>query len=160
MPRRSSGGRSARAAPRRHAPARNPPPQPFYEARRSPSPAPAPTGRGGSMFSGFVQGMALGIGDAVAHRAVDALMGPRRVTIRNEAAAAASPTPAVPARPAAAPVLETRASTSSISGSDACSNHSKAFQDCIDEFVSDINKCQWYMDKLYECKNNSGMLSA
>ncbi|XP_068312709.1 uncharacterized protein [Pyrus communis] len=145
MPRRSSGGRSARAAPRRHAPARNPPPQP---SRRSPSPAPAPTGRGGSMFSGFVQGMALGIGDAVAHRAVDALMGPRRVTIRNEAAAAA------------APVLETRASTSSVNGSDACSNHSKAFQDCIDEFVSDISKCQWYMDKLYECKNNSGMLSA
>ncbi|KAM2068299.1 hypothetical protein ACFX1T_044520 [Malus domestica] len=104
--------------------------------------------------------MAVGIGDAVAHRAVDALMGPRRVTIRNEAAAAASPTPAVPARPAAAPVLETMASTSSISGSDACSNHSKAFQDCIDEFVSDISKCQWYMDKLYECKNNSGMLSA
>ncbi|TQD79645.1 hypothetical protein C1H46_034822 [Malus baccata] len=81
-------------------------------------------------------GMVLGIGDVVAHRAVDALMGPPCVTIRNEAAAA-SATLAVPARPAAAPILETMASTSSISGSDACSNHFKAFQDCINEFVSD-----------------------
>ncbi|KAM2227583.1 hypothetical protein ACFXTI_014378 [Malus domestica] len=65
-------------------------------------------------------------------------MGSPRVTIRNEAVAA-SATPAIPARSVAAPILETMASTSSIGSSDACSNHFKAFQDCINEFVSDIS---------------------
>lgn len=51
----------------------------------------------------------------MAHRAVDAVMGPRTIqheTVVSEAAAAAP-----------API------SSSMSGSDACSNHSKAFQD-------------------------------
>ncbi|KAM0956497.1 hypothetical protein ACFX2A_025263 [Malus domestica] len=51
-------------------------------------------------------GMVLGIGDIVAHRAVDTLMGPPRITIRNKAVAATA-TPAVPARPVAALILET-----------------------------------------------------
>ncbi|CAN6555340.1 hypothetical protein ACFX13_002881 [Malus domestica] len=145
MARRSSGGRSARPAPR-HAPARNPP-QPV---RQAPPPAPAQSGSGGSMLSGIgstiAQGMAFGTGSAVAHRAVDAVMGPR--TIQHEAvvseATAAAPVPMV----------------SSMGGSDACSNHSKAFQDCVNHFGSDISKCQFYMDMLSECKRNSSMLNA
>ncbi|KAL5683473.1 hypothetical protein ACJX0J_009858, partial [Zea mays] len=103
-----------RSAPRpapRAAPVRNPP-QP---ARQAPPPAPVRDG-GGSMFGGIgstiAQGMAFGTGSAMAHRAVDAVLGPRTIqheTVASEAAAAA------PAPP--------------VMNADACSIHSKAFQD-------------------------------
>ncbi|GLT98012.1 hypothetical protein SLE2022_155460 [Rubroshorea leprosula] len=147
MPRRSSGGRPApRAAPR---PARRsaPAPQPVHHA---PPPAPVQSGSGGSMLGGIgstiAQGMAFGTGSAVAHRAVDAVMGPRTIqheTVVSEAAAS----------PAAAP-------TASFSGSDACSIHYKAFQDCVSNYGNDISKCQFYMDMLTECRKNSGSLTA
>ncbi|KAG2704951.1 hypothetical protein I3843_05G029200 [Carya illinoinensis] len=146
MPRRSSGGRSASRAPPRHAPARNPP-QPVNHA---PPPAPAQGGGGGSILGGIgstiAQGMAFGTGSAVAHRAVDAVMGPRTIqheTVASEAAAAPAPT------------------TNSFGGSDACNIHSKAFQDCLNNYGNDISKCQFYMDMLAECRRNSGsMLNA
>ncbi|CAL5377658.1 unnamed protein product [Camellia sinensis] len=133
----SSGGRSA---PRRPAPVRNPP-QP---ARQAPSPAPVQGGSGGSMLGGLgatiAQGMAFGTGSAVAHRAVDAVVGPRTIqheTVVSEAASAPAP------------------ATNSM-GSDACSVQSKAFQDCLNFYGNDISKCQFYMDMLSECKRNSG----
>ena len=58
--------------------------------------------------------MAFGTGSAMAHRAVDAVMGPRTIqheSVVSEAAAAA----AAPASP--------------MMNADACGNHSKAFQD-------------------------------
>ncbi|KAG6652094.1 hemiasterlin resistant protein 1-like [Carya illinoinensis] len=147
MPRRSSGGRRASRAPPRPASVRNPP-QPVNHA---PSPAPAQAGSGGSILGGIgstiAQGMAFGTGSAVAHRAVDAVMGPRTIqheTVVSEATAAA-PAP----------------TTNSLSGSDACSIHSKAFQDCLNNYGNDISKCQFYMDMLAECRRNSGsMLNA
>jgi hypothetical protein len=50
------------------------------------------------MFSGLmgsvVTGMAMGTGSAVAHRAVDSMMGPREMTIKHEnEPAAAAPQP-------------------------------------------------------------------
>lgn len=59
-------------------------------------------------------GLAFGTGSAVAHRAVDAVVGPRTIqheTVASEGAAAPAPT------------------TNSLGGSDACGIHSKAFQD-------------------------------
>ncbi|KAL9414611.1 hypothetical protein AB3S75_042970 [Citrus x aurantiifolia] len=136
MPRRSSGGRSA---PRPAA--RSPPPKPVHHA-----PPPAPAQSGGSMLGGIgstiAQGMAFGTGSAVAHRAVDAVMGPRTIqheTVVSEAAASA---------PASG--------TNSFASADACGIHSKAFQDCINNFGNDISKCQFYMDMLAECRKNSG----
>ncbi|KAG4999476.1 hypothetical protein AAZX31_08G065000 [Glycine max] len=136
MPRRSSGGRSARPAPRAA-----PRPAPVHHA---PPPAPAQSG-GGSMLGGIgstiAQGMAFGTGSAVAHRAVDAVMGPRTIqheTVVTEAAAAA-PAP-----------------TANTFGGDACSIHTKAFQDCLNGYGNDISKCQFYMDMLAECRKNSG----
>ncbi|KAL2460371.1 Cox19-like CHCH family protein [Abeliophyllum distichum] len=141
MPRRSSGGRSARPAPRPAA-TRNPPPQPVNHA---PPPAHVQGNTGGSMLgnigSTIAQGMAFGSGSAVAHRAVDAVMGPRtiqRETVASEAAAAPVPT------------------ATTIGGSDACNVHSKAFQDCLNSYGNEINKCQFYMDMLAECRRNSG----
>ncbi|KAL4555933.1 hypothetical protein LXL04_038567 [Taraxacum kok-saghyz] len=136
MPRRSSGGRSARAPAR--APARNPP----APASRAPPPAPVQSSSGGSMLGGIgstiAQGMAFGTGSAVAHRAVDAVMGPR--TIQHEAVVAAA----------------TEMPTNN-SASDACGMHTKAFQDCINSSGSDIGKCQFYMDMLAECRRNSAL---
>ncbi|KAK4377213.1 hypothetical protein RND71_003509 [Anisodus tanguticus] len=139
MARRSSGRSAPRSAPRA---ASRPAPAPVQHA---PPPAPMQSS-GGGMLSGIgstiAQGMAFGTGSAVAHRAVDAVMGPRTIqheTVASQAAAAAAPT--------------------SGAGSDACSMHSKAFQDCINSSGSDIGKCQFYMDMLSECKRNS-MLNA
>ncbi|KAH7860860.1 hypothetical protein Vadar_018860 [Vaccinium darrowii] len=145
MARRSSGGRSARAAPR-HTPVRNPP-QP---ASHAPPPAPVQSSGGSSILGGLgatiAQGMAFGTGSAVAHRAVDAVMGPRTIqheTVASESSAAA-PAPAM----------------NSMSGADACNLHSKAFQDCLTSYGSDISKCQFYLDMLTECRRNTGSMMA
>ncbi|XP_074575390.1 uncharacterized protein LOC141831875 [Curcuma longa] len=139
MPRRSSGGRSAPRAAPRPAPVRNPP-QPVHHA-----PPPAPVQAGGSVLGGIgstiAEGMAFGTGSAMAHRVVDAVMGPRTIqheTVVSEAAAAAP------------------AATMGNAGTDACGVHSKAFQDCINNFGSDISKCQFYLDMLHECRRGSG----
>ncbi|GAU30530.1 hypothetical protein TSUD_65400 [Trifolium subterraneum] len=138
MARRSSGGgRSARPAPRAA-----PRPAPVNHA---PPPANAPSG-GGGMLSGIgstiAQGMAFGTGSEIAHRAMSSVMGPRTIHVEggvNEAAAAAAPAP-----------------TANSFGGDACNNQSKAFQDCINHYGSEISKCQFYMDMLAECKKTSG----
>ncbi|XP_057787969.1 uncharacterized protein C6C3.02c-like [Salvia miltiorrhiza] len=141
MARRSSGGRSSRPAPRPAA--RSPPPQ---KVNSAPPPAPVQGGSGGSMLgsigSTIAQGMAFGTGSAMAHRAVDAVMGPRTIqheTVASEAAAAPAP-------------------SASMGGSEACGVHSKAFQDCLNSYGSDITKCQFYMDMLAECRRNSGSM--
>ena len=119
------------------------PPQPV---RQAPPPAPAQQG-GGSIFGGIgstiAQGMAFGTGSAMAHRAVDAVMGPR--TVQHETVAAEAP--------AAAPM-------SNSSGTDSCNIHSKAFQDCVNNFGSDISKCQFYLDMLNECRRGGSVLGA
>ncbi|KAK3016268.1 hypothetical protein RJ639_006099 [Escallonia herrerae] len=117
---------------------------------RAPPPAPVQSSGGGSMLGGLgstiAQGMAFGTGSAVAHRAVDAVMGPR--TIQHETVA-----PEATAAPAS--------TTSSFGGSDACGMHTKAFQDCLNSSGNDISKCQFYMDMLSDCRRNSGsMMSA
>ncbi|XP_022726457.1 uncharacterized protein LOC111282580 isoform X2 [Durio zibethinus] len=116
MPRRSSGRSASRPAPRL-APARS---RPHQSAQHAPPPAPAQSGSGrsmlGSIGSTIAEGMAFGTGSAIAHRAVDAVLGPRTIqheTVVSEAVAA--PAPAT--------------TTNSFAGSDACSIQSKSFQD-------------------------------
>ncbi|RDX91237.1 hypothetical protein CR513_26804, partial [Mucuna pruriens] len=138
MPRRGSGGRSARSSPR-------PAPRPVNHA---PPPAPAQSGNRGSLFGTIAEGMAFGGGSAMAHRAVDSVLGPR--TIQHETVATGPP-------------------AADSFGGEACNVHSKAFQDrillkvmslnclqCLNSYGSDINKCQFYMDMLAECRRNSG----
>ncbi|XP_042483765.1 uncharacterized protein C6C3.02c-like [Macadamia integrifolia] len=143
MPRRSSGGRPAPRAASRAAPVRNPP------KPATPAPPPAPIqGGGGSMVGGLgatiAEGMAFGTGSAMAHRAVDAVMGPR--VIQHETVASGAP--------ATAPV--SASTMGSVVGSDGCSVQSKAFQDCLNNYGNDISKCQFYMDMLTECRRSSG----
>lgn len=69
--------------------------------------------------------MAFGTGSAVAHRAVDAVMGPRTIqheAVVSEAVASGVPTP----------------TASSMGGSDACNMHTKAFQDVSKSFLSPL----------------------
>ncbi|CAJ1936154.1 unnamed protein product [Sphenostylis stenocarpa] len=133
MARRSSGGRSARPAPR----ATSARPAPVHHT------PPSPAQSGGGILSTIAEGMAFGTGSAVAHRAVDAIMGPRTIqheaVVTEAAAAAAAPAP-----------------TANTFGSDACNVPTKAFHDCINSYGNDISKCQFYMDMLAECRKNSG----
>ncbi len=72
----------------------------------------------------------MGTGSAMAHRAVDAVMGPR--TIVHEQA------PAPESAAAAAPM--------------ACANQMKAFSQCLDSAEGDISRCQFYHDALMQCR--------
>ncbi|KAH7847688.1 hypothetical protein Vadar_029055 [Vaccinium darrowii] len=133
MPRQRSRGMS-RSAPRpaARAPPRNPP------KPAAPAPPPAPLQRApatGGLGSAIAEGMAFGGGNAIAHRVVDAMMGPR--TIRHETVASSVPSAAsVP------------------TNSDVCDGQSKAFTYCLNSYGSDISKCQFYMDMLSECRKN------
>ncbi|ERN14356.1 coiled-coil-helix-coiled-coil-helix domain-containing protein 2 [Amborella trichopoda] len=137
MPRRSSGGRPAPRAAPRPAPVRNPP-QPASQA-----PPPAPVQSSGGMLGGIgstiAQGMAFGVGSDMGHRAVESIMGPR--TVHMDTAPAAQP-------------------VASAGASDACDIHNKAFQDCLNNYGSDISKCQFYLDMLSQCRRNSSSISA
>ncbi|KAK1644778.1 hypothetical protein QYE76_062583 [Lolium multiflorum] len=94
--------------------------------------------------STIAQGMAFGTGSAVAHRAVDAVMGPRTIqheTVVSEAASSMTP-------------------MGNAAGSDKCDNPSKAFQDCINHYDSDISKCQFYLDMLNDCRRGGAGVGA
>lgn len=71
--------------------------------------------------------MAFGTGSAIAHRAVDAVMGPR--VIQHETVAA--PAPAAAAAP----------TTNNFGNSDACSVQSKAFQDVSCNYFLNFMSC-------------------
>lgn len=92
----------------------------------------------GAIGSTIAQGFAFGTGSAVAHRAVESVMGPR--TIQHEVVGSQAP------EGSTAPMGNTASSV------DACSIHSKAFQDCINNFGSDISQCQFYLNMLNECR--------
>lgn len=93
----------------------------------------------GGLGATIAQGMAFGTGSAIAHRAVDGIMGPRTVTHEHVDSQASGS--------AASPALTT------VGGADACTNQSKAFQDCLNAYGSDIGKCQFYVDMLNECRH-------
>nr|KJB64105.1 hypothetical protein B456_010G033300 [Gossypium raimondii] len=114
MPRRSSGGRSA-PRPAARAPSSNVPSKPASSA-----PPPAPVQRGNGLGAAIVDGIGWGAGTAMAHRAVDAVLGPR--VIKHEAVASSEPAAA-----ASAPAPNTNSMNM-----DACGVQSKALSDvCI-----------------------------
>ncbi|KAL9667781.1 hypothetical protein QQ045_002149 [Rhodiola kirilowii] len=137
MGRRSSGGGGGfRSSPV----ARRSPPKPVA---KSPAPAPAPNAQPtsnssvtGGLGSAIADGIGWGVGTSIAHRAVDAIMGPRTIKMEEVPATAAMINPGT---------------------ADACQHNMKAFGDCLNSQLNDISKCQFLMDMLTECKrNNSG----
>lgn len=123
------------------------PPPSHAATTHAPPPAPMQSSGGGSMLGGIAstiaEGMAFGTGSAIAHRAVDAVMGPR--VVQHEHTSVPSPA----AVPMASPV-------SSVGGG-SCAQQAKAFEDCITGNASDVSKCQFYVDMLNECKKNTSM---
>ncbi|CAI9104134.1 OLC1v1002755C1 [Oldenlandia corymbosa var. corymbosa] len=134
MPRRSSGGKSASRSARRTS---NPP----ASVHPNPAPAPVRAGSAGSLVGSIVDGFFWSSGNAIGHRVIDAIWGPR--TIRTETVATEVTT---------APALAANAT----SHSDACGTQAKAFQDCLNSYGDDISKCQFYMDVLSQCRSTSG----
>ena len=76
----------------------------------------------------------MGTGSAMAHRAVDAVMGPRTMHVE------------------AAPAAESNAMASSGAAAGACANQMKAFTECLNTSEGDIARCQFYHDALQQCK--------
>ncbi|KAL4297805.1 hypothetical protein GQ457_12G016820 [Hibiscus cannabinus] len=138
MPRRRSGGRSA-PRPAARAPSKNAPSKPASSA-----PPPAHVQKGNGLGAAIVDGIGWGVGTAMAHRAVDAIVGPR--VIKHETVASSEP-----AAPAPAP------NTNTLKNSDACGGQTKALSDCLSTYGSDISKCQFYMDMLQECRRSSAL---
>ncbi|CAL1395510.1 unnamed protein product [Linum trigynum] len=141
---RGRGGSSGKASRSR---SRSPPPQ---KAAAAPPLAPMqsrsqnePIARGG-LGAAVADGLAWGTGTAVAHRAVDAVLGPR--TIKHESSAASS-------EPTAA--MQAAAATPNSTINSSCDAQSKALQDCLNMFGTDIGKCQFYMDMLGECRRSA-----
>ncbi|THG23813.1 coiled-coil-helix-coiled-coil-helix domain-containing protein 10, mitochondrial-like [Camellia sinensis] len=132
----SASGGSLRNPQKRDAPARPP----------APAPAPAPaTAQGesakGGLGASVADGMAFGGGNAIGHRAADAVIGPR--VFRHEVVGSSVPS--------VAPVS---------ADSDTCGGQSKSFIDCLNYNASDISKCQFYMDMLCECHKGGSVSSA
>lgn len=91
----------------------------------------------GSVF----HGAALGTGSAVAHRAVDSMMGPRDLQVTHENA------PAPVSAAAAAPMHY-----SSPGAQDPCGERVKEFTDCMSRTNGDMSACTFYFDSMQACK--------
>ncbi|CAL5417931.1 unnamed protein product [Camellia sinensis] len=119
-------------------------PQKRDDPARPPAPAPA-TAQGesakGGLGASVADGMAFGGGNAIGHRAADAMIGPR--VFRHEVVGSSVPS--------VAPVS---------ADSDTCGGQSKSFIDCLNYNASDISKCQFYMDMLCECHKGGSVSSA
>merc|ERR1740115_101592 len=128
------GGRKAAAPAKARAPARKRAPPPA-KAASAPPPAAAAPAAGGGMMSGLastvMQGMAFGTGSAVAHRAVDSVMGPRggNETSSNDAPAAVKGGP--------------------------CGDEFTQFNQCVNDSQGNVASCRFFYDVLSQCQDNS-----
>uniref|UniRef100_A0A061SAH0 CHCH domain-containing protein n=1 Tax=Tetraselmis sp. GSL018 TaxID=582737 RepID=A0A061SAH0_9CHLO len=111
-------------------------PPPAYSA---PAPPPANGGSsGGSMLGNMVgmvgQGMALGTGSAIAHRAVDSLWG-------------SGGSSSAPSQATEQQVAQAMPSTDG-----PCGDQAKAFSDCMSQNYGEMAACQQYFDAMQACK--------
>jgi hypothetical protein len=84
-----------------------------------------------------MQGMAFGGGSAVAHRAIDGVMGPRQVEHVNV--------------PAAAPAAAAAQQSGGLRG---CTDEYSAFNQCVRDSQGDMNSCKFQFDVYSMCQNN------
>lgn len=82
----------------------------------------------------------MGTGSAIAHRAVDSLMGPRTVVHEHQTAAAPAPAPAAP-----------------VTSEGPCGGSVKAFAECMSRYNGDMGACQEYFNAMQQCKVNFNM---
>lgn len=95
---------------------------------------------GGGLLSTVAEGFAFGTGSAVARHGVNAVVdsfsGSKEEPVAQPVAAAASP---VANTPTAA----------------VCASDNKAFLECINHNTNDVAACQFYLDALNQCKQQS-----
>lgn len=147
----SGGGLFGRSAPapakKQQAPARAPPPPAAAPAAA----APAPAAGGGGMLSGLagtmMSGMAFGTGSAVAHRAVDSVMGPRTTQVEH---VNSDQQPQTGSTDMASSGM---ASNSNVS----CGDESTQFNQCLQQNPGDFSSCRFFFDVLNQCQNDSSM---
>jgi hypothetical protein len=75
----------------------------------------------------------MGTGSAIAHRAVDSMMGPRTMQVEH-----------VPAPEAAAPMAPAMAAHAPAQG--PCGDQAKSFAECMSRANGDFNACQYYFE--------------
>lgn len=96
----------------------------------------------GGLLGTVAEGMAFGTGSAVARHAVNSVVDSFSSDDKQQAAVAAAPV----AAPVAAPAL---------TAATLCSNDQKAFMECLNTKSNDISACQFYLDALNQCKQQS-----
>ena len=109
--------------------------------RAAPPPAQRPQQSSGGGFLGtMMQGMAFGTGSAVAHEAVHA-----GVKAMSGGGGEPAPGPGQQAYAEQGPA-------------DACAHQSKAFLDCMQVENGQMSACQYYFDRMQQCKLNPDTL--
>lgn len=122
-------------------------------ARAGGAPAPANVGGGaggGGMLGGLggmiMQGMAFGTGSAIAHRAVDAVAGPRTVEhqhVGEQGEGAAAP-------------AQNFAEQQGAPADTPCMQQTQQFAQCVQENAGNVGACQFFFDLLSQCQVDSG----
>ena len=102
-----------------------------------------------------MQGMAFGGGSAVAHRAVDAIAGPRTMQVEHVGQEGAAPA----AADGAAPAASAGAGAGSKQQPVACSDYQTQFTSCMNENQANISQCQVYFDMFRDCQANQQFAS-
>lgn len=125
-----SRGSSTRIQPYRSAPPKVEQPKPKPETK--------PHENNPSLFGIMAQGFAFGGGSAVAHRAVDGILGPREAKVIH-----------VNDQPTCASPVENRKND--------CRKFQEELSKCLSDNTKEIAVCQSYVDKLYSCQNGEMM---
>ncbi|KAG6615582.1 elongation factor 2 [Phytophthora cinnamomi] len=137
--------RRSSAPARKPAPAAKAAPVPAKPAAPAPAPVqastPAPT-VGGGLLSTVAEGFAFGTGSAIARHGVNAVIDSFSGSKEEPAAQ--------PVAAAAAPAVPVAASSAAV-----CASDNKAFLDCINRNANDVAACQFYLDALNQCKQQS-----
>lgn len=98
------------------------------------------------MLSGMagmvMQGMAFGTGSAVAHRAVDAIAGPRTMQVEHTGDEGQEAQPASQYAPSA-------------SAAGPCGDEFTQFNQCVSDSAGNISSCRFMYDVLQQCQQNS-----
>lgn len=107
---------------------------------RSAAPPPAhQTSSGPGFMNTVMQGMAFGGGSAMAHRAVDAVLGGRGHY--------------------PAPVEATQAAQTIVQENMPCGDQAKSFSDCMSLSEGDMDACRVFFERMQECRLSLGNMS-
>jgi len=97
----------------------------------------------GNIGSSIISGMAIGTGSAVAHRAVDGVMGPRKMIVEHENKDGSAM--------AAAPMVGDSAN---------CEADVSSFQTCMSDNQNQLAMCRYFFDRLSTCQQRYASASA